>query len=76
MTLRNIYSRVADVIANARDVAHAAGDTEFESKLRDLEIMTLDRLYIAMDGIESGSHQAANRKQGRMKTRRAAHLSR
>lgn len=69
------YSRLAEIIAAALRAAREAGDTEFEGKLRDLEIMTLDRLYIAMDGLEGVSHSTAGQK-GRVKTRRSSHLQR
>ncbi len=72
MNPQNIYARLAEIIAEARNVANEIGDTEFEMKLRNLEIMTLDRLYVAMDRIESGGRQAADQKQRRMKTQRLA----
>jgi len=72
MNTQKVYSRLAEIIVAAQHVVHEAGDAEFEMKLRCLEIMTLDRLYVAMDEIESGGRQAADQKQRRMKTRRLA----
>ncbi len=67
MNPRNVYTRLAAIIADARNVADEIGDAELETKLRSLEIMTLDRLYTVSDGLDSGSPKQANRKQGRMK---------
>lgn len=76
MSTQQVYSRLAEIIAEARNVANDTADLDFEVKLRNLEIMTLDRLYTVMDGRESHSQQPANRKPGRLKARRTAHLSR
>jgi hypothetical protein len=65
MNMQKVYSRLAEIIAEARNVANDTGDLDFEMKLRNLEIMTLDRLYTVMDSIESDSRRpAAQRKQG------------
>lgn len=75
MNPQTTYSRLAEIIAAALQTARGTGDAEFEGKLREIEIMTLDRLYIAMDGLEGASHPAAGQK-GRVKTRRSSHLQR